>query len=54
MQRRKGQHEEAMETAKNMLESNIGMTKILSSTDLSEDEVKKVMKTMKRKVEDNR
>lgn len=54
MQRRKGQHEEAMETAKNMLESNIGMTEILSSTDLSEDEVKKVMKTMKRKVEDNR
>lgn len=54
MKRRKGEHEEAMETAKNMLESNIGMTEILSSTDLSEDEVNKVMKTMKRKADDNR
>ncbi|WP_179631877.1 hypothetical protein [Clostridium peptidivorans] len=54
MKRRKGEHEEAMETAKNMLESNIGMTEILASTDLSEDEVKKAMNNMNKKIEDNR
>lgn len=53
MQRRKGEYEEAMETAKNMLESNIGITEILASTDLSKDEVKKVMKTMNKKVDDS-
>lgn len=54
MKRRKGEHEEVMETAKNMLESNIGMTEILASTDLSECEVQKVQDKMNKKLDNKR
>lgn len=54
MDRRKGEHEEAIERAKNMVESNVGITEILSTTDLSEDEVKKAMENTDKKLNDKR
>lgn len=38
---RKGMHEKAMEQARDMLKSNLGMTEILNTTGLSIEDVKK-------------
>ena len=38
---RKGMHEKAMEQARDMLKSNLGMTEIVNTTGLSIQEVKK-------------
>lgn len=38
---RKGMHEKAMEQARDMLKSNLGMTEIVNTTGLSIEEVKK-------------
>lgn len=38
---KKGMHEKAMEQARDMLKSNLGMTEILNTTGLSQDDVKK-------------
>lgn len=38
---KKGMHEKAMEQARDMLKSNLGMTEILNATGLSIDDVKK-------------
>lgn len=43
---KKGEHEEAMEKAKNMLDKGCGMGDITNETKLSEENVLKAMKKM--------
>ncbi len=45
----KGEHEERVELAKDLLESGIGLTEVQKSTKLSEDEIKKYNREIKEK-----
>lgn len=45
----KGEHEERVEVAKNLLENGIGLTEVEKSTNLSKDEIKKYNKEIKEK-----
>lgn len=52
MARRKGQHEETVEFAKDLLEKGVGMGEITEKTGLREEQVKKVMDKMEKKLND--
>lgn len=41
---KKGEYEDAVEQAKNLLNDNFGMSDIMSITNLSKDEVRKIIK----------
>lgn len=51
---RKGMHEKAMEQARDMLKSNLGMTEILNTTGLTIEDVKKEQIKLDSMKKDNR
>ncbi|WP_434799701.1 hypothetical protein [Terrisporobacter vanillatitrophus] len=51
---RKGQYEEAVEQAKDLLDKNFGMTDIVSITNLTKEEVTKIMNKRQAELNDKR
>ena len=49
---KKGEYEKAVEHVKVMLESNMGISDIIAKTNLSEDQVKKVIKKRQAELND--
>lgn len=52
MAKRKGQHEETVEFAKDLLEKGVGMGEITEKTGLREEQVRKIMDKMEKKLND--
>jgi hypothetical protein len=52
MSNRKGMHEKQMESARKLLEHNVGITEIVNQTGLSQEDVLKEKHNMERRADD--
>lgn len=50
---KKGEYEKAVEQVKSLLENNVGISDIISKTNLCEEDVKKIIKKRQAELNDN-